>query len=177
MQDINFESNIRRIQEKRMRPYADELYRQVFGDVTISRFERDEETILDIHYAIDVQIEFSNGLILTGQEKFLSNKYIRFHSITVEYMNDPINSVLGDWFNLASQFYMTGYEALGKDGFVLWVIANWPAIILNTIKGNIYWNGNDNQDGHAKASFKYCDMFSLPKDCIIASSFMGGNHQ
>jgi len=163
--DLGFERDPRRQQEIRLRPRADEVYKLVWGnDIEIKRFNRD--IILDKIFAIDVQVTLRTGQILLGQEKFLSAKYSKFNSLTVEYMQNANEK--GDWFKLAAQFYFTGYEA--EVGFIPWVIANWPAIVLATYSGQLKWRYNDNKDGHAQADFKYVDIDTLPDNCIIAKS-------
>lgn len=168
----NFDSNWRRKQELKMRPYADKIYRQVFGkDIEINRFERDDSHTLDIVFAIDVQIRLSSGQILLGQEKFLSHKYAGFKSLTVEYEQNPQTNEPGDWFKIATQFYFTGYMTEKEDGFEPWVIANWTTMVIDTNKGAITWTHNRNQDGYARASFVYTNMTQLPSECIISCSW------
>lgn len=163
--DLAFERNPRRQQEIRLRPFADSLYREVFGsDIEIARFDR--EVILDKQFAIDVQLRLTTGMILLGQEKFLSAVYARYNSLTVEYMQNELER--GDWFKLASQFYFTGYETPG--GFYPWIVVNWPALVLATHEGKIEWRDNANKDGHAQASFRYVDINGLPACCVIARS-------
>lgn len=163
--DSKFENDPRRKQEIRLRPYADDIYKFVFGpDIDILRFDKD--VILDKRFAIDVQIRLRSRQILLGQEKFLSTIYSKFNSLTVEYMQNTNEQ--GDWFKLASQFYFVGYEA--PSGFYPWVITDWLAIVLATHKGDIDWQYNDNKDGHAQASFKYININELPLNCVIARS-------
>jgi len=168
----NFEQNPRRKQELKGRPIADAIYQSVFGrNINITRYEHNENFILDTKFAIDVELEFPSGLIMTGQEKFLSPRFASYNSITVEYMNNPAEPIeLGNWFNLAAQFYMVGYFTRDYKGFSPWVIINWLATVLNTTRGKINWRDNENKDGRALASFKYCDIQSLPPDCVVASS-------
>lgn len=163
--DLAFERDPRRQQELRLRPCADQIYREVFGsDIEIQRFDR--EVILDRKFAIDVQLRLTSGMILLGQEKFLSAAYAKYNSLTVEYMQNSLKQ--GDWFKLASQFYFTGYEAVS--GFNPWIIANWPALVLATHNGVVNWQDNANKDGRAQASFRYIDIDSLPPHCVIARS-------
>jgi hypothetical protein len=169
---MNFENNWRRKQEIRGRGIADRIYRDVFGsDLEINRFEDEDNYELDKTFAIDVHVVNNNGLILTGQEKFLSNKYAKFQSITVEYMQNPLIQEKGDWFKMAVQFYFTGYFNKTNDDFELWIIADWTQIVLNTINDNITWMKNHNTKDGARANFVYCNMTQLPEDCIIASSW------
>jgi len=162
---LEFLNNPRKQQELRLRPFADDIYRSVFGpDIDIERFDND--IILDKQFAIDVRLRLRTGNILLGQEKFLSSYNSRFNSLTVEYMQNEHEQ--GDWFKLSCQFYFTGYES--PSGFCPWVIADWLAIELATLKGDINWQDNRNKDGHAQASFKFVDIDSLPDNCIIAKS-------
>jgi len=168
----NFNNNWRRQQELRMRPYADMIYREVFGNETgIVRFDREEEKTLDITFAIDVQVTLENGQILLGQEKYLSEKYAGHKSITVEYEQNPLTHEHGDWFKLATQFYFTGYCNKDMTGFSPWVIANWTSMVLETLANNIHWVHNNNKADGARASFVYTDMTKLPQSCIIACSW------
>lgn len=167
----SFDKDPRRQQELKGRPIADAIYQSVFGkDIHITRYEHEDDYILDSKFAIDVELEFASGLIITGQEKFLSPQYANFNSITVEYMNNPTE--LGNWFSLAAQFYMVGYFTKDYKGFSPWIIANWASIVWHTHLGNINWHDNENKDGHAQATFRHCDMRALPQECIIASSFL-----
>ena len=165
-----FESNPRRMQEIRLRPLADKVYRSVFGNsIDISRYGTDYA--LDKEFAIDVVLVLDNGLILNGQEKFLSSDYAKFHSITVEYEQNQFTGERGDWFKLACQFYFCGYANKDETEFVPYVLANWTSVVLATSANKIEWKNNANRDGKARASFRYCDMYKLPPDCIIAKSW------
>lgn len=169
---MSFENNWRRKQEISGRAIADRIYRNVYGsDINIRRFEDEDNYELDKTFAIDVHVTNPNGLILTGQEKFLSNNYAKYKSLTVEYMQNPITEETGDWFKMAVQFYFTGYFNTTGDDYVLWVIADWTQIVLNSINGNINWTRNRNKKDGARADFLYCNMTQLPKECIIACSW------
>lgn len=169
----DFNKNWRRQQELKMRPYADRIYRQVFGSkIEIQRFEREEDLVLDKIYAIDVQIRLPSGQILLGQEKFLSHKFAGFKSLTVENEQDPATGERGDWFKIAAQFYFTGYMTKSEDGFDPWVLTNWTSIVIATHQGRITWQHNQNKDGYARASFVYTNMTMLPKECVISCSWI-----
>ncbi len=166
----DFERDSRRKQEIKMRPAADGIYRHVFGKgIEIKRYERKDDIVLNIRFAIDVEVRLASGMILTGQEKFLSNKYASFRSVTVEYLQNRTER--GDWFKLAAQFYMTGYITEDWRGFDPWMMIDWPAVVIATEKGLIRWSSNANKDGHAQASFRYCDMLDIPRECVISSSW------
>jgi len=154
-----------------MRPVADRIYRQTFGPfITIERTDRLEQKVLDIQFAIDLQITFPRGNILLGQEKFLTAACARYRTLTVEYMQNPETKEGGDWFKLAAQFYFCGYSTGDNQDFNPWVLVNWPAVVLATHMGQIKWDIRQNMDGRARANFAYCYIHALPADCIIASS-------
>lgn len=167
----NFERDPRRRQEIAGRPIADKVYRDVFGSATeIVRMEREDQKVLDIRFAIDVKLVLPSGQILLGQEKFLSHKYAKYSSVTVEYEQNQWTHEQGDWFKLCSQFYFVGYMNEQRDTFTPWIILNWPNVVLATLQKRVPWRQNKNNNGRARASFKYCGMKNFPKDCIIAMS-------
>jgi hypothetical protein len=165
--ECSFERDPRRVQEKRCRPYADIIYHSVFGDDI--KIVRDANIILDKEFAIDVQIRLDSGLVLLGQEKFLSENYAKYATVTVEYYQNQFTKERGDWFKIGVQFYFTGYET--KNGFNPYILLNWPQTVLATDVGLIKWLYNTNKDGHAKASFMYYSMSKFPSSCIIAGMF------
>ena len=170
--DSDFERDPRRQQELRMRPAADEIYASVFGlNVQVERTEYEDGAILDKHFAIDVRVTLpASGMILLGQEKFLSPRYASFGTVTIEYWQNPEIQEQGDWFKLASQVYFVGYATPDWQGFDPWILLNWPSVVLATEAGAIPWQANHNKDGHARASFRFCKMRLFPPECLIASS-------
>ena len=166
-----FENDWRYKQSLLGRPIADKLYRQTFGPkIAIERTDRYEQKVLDIQFAIDLQITFPCGFILLGQEKFLSAEQAKYKTLTVEFMQDPKTGEGGDWFKLAAQFYFCGYFTRDQKDFDPWVLVNWPAVVLATHTGQIKWGERQNMDGRARASFRFCYIHALPVACIIASS-------
>lgn len=170
MVDISFEQNSRRKHELKMRPAIDSIYARVWPGCTIERFERSEDVILDIKFAIDVKITLPNGMILTGQEKALTYPNRRYRTVTVEYWNDPeTKQNPGDWFHLASQFYFCGYSTQAGDGFDPWVILDWAQIVEATRRGRIIWKTQGNNHSNARANFKNTPMEDLPRRAIMYS--------
>lgn len=166
-----FERDPRRKQELEGRPIADKIYKDIFFDgIVIERDERQEGKILDIQHAIDVKIKLPNGLILNGQEKFLSETFAKFRSLTIEYKQNQFTGEGGDWYKLASQFYFCGYFNKERTWFEPFVMVDWARVVIETHLGRIVWLDNTNNDGRARASFRYCIMDALPRNCIIASS-------
>lgn len=169
LKDAAFERDPRRQQELAARPLIDAIYAEVFGgSIQIRRTELPQGAILDRHYAIDVQVSLPCGMQLTGQEKALSNKYARYNSLTVEYEQVAGTAQAGDWFRLACQFYFCGYLSEDSQSFVKWAVVNWPALVIATHVGQVPWKGNANQNGQARASFKYVELNRIPDNCVIA---------
>lgn len=186
--DATFERNWRRKFEKRMRPVADKLYREIIpGIKDIDRSWRIRRIPLDLHVelgvldkelGIDVIFTLDNKMILTCQEKFNSHTYRYKENATVEYENDPVRGKPGDWFTMIAQVYFFGFASQDEKSFDLWVLLNWPRTVWETIKGNITWElmsqpeepVNRAKDG-AMASFKRTHIPRLPEPCILATNF------
>jgi hypothetical protein len=112
-----------------------------------------------------------NGMILNGQEKFLSNKYSHYNSLTVEYMQNPMINEIGDWFKLAPQFYICGYFNRDMTNFDKYILVDWPKLVICTNNNIVTWRDNNNKDGRARASFKYVDFNDIPDCCTIDKVF------
>lgn len=169
----SFDKHPRRMQELAGRTIADDIYRQVLGATAqVSRYDPQdgERHLLDREHAIDSRITFSNGMILTLQEKFLSFKYAKYESMTIEYQQDQFSGEPGDWYKIASQLYFVGYLSGDNSSFVKWVLVDFCRLVLATQNGKVNWRMNANKDGHARASFKWIPFGAIPADCIIAKS-------
>ena len=163
----DFNLDPRKIQELRCRPYADVIYRKVFGDAI--SIIRDGDLVLDKEFAIDVRIILKNGMNLLWQEKFLSKKYAGFGSVTVEYYQNQWTKERGDWFRMGVQLYFVGYEA--DEGFRPFVLLDWARVTIDSCRDVIHWIHNTNNDGRARASFAYTPIRDLPSDCIIITNY------
>ena len=164
----DFENDIRRKQELKGRPFADNIYYQNFGMVGIKRYDKIDNLVIDQQFAIDVTIIMDNGMVLNGQEKFLSYNYSKYNSLTVEFMQDPLTDEKGDWFKLAPQFYLCAYFNEAQTDFIKYILIYWPKLVIHTNNNVIDWRLNVNNNGRAKASFKWINFNNIPDDCIIA---------
>ncbi|MBA7608340.1 hypothetical protein ES703_15517 [subsurface metagenome] len=176
----SFERNWRRKFERRMRPVADNLYREIIpGIKDIDRRYRMrlplpihvELGVLDKELGIDVIFTLNNGMQLTCQEKFGSPSFTHLKDVTVEYYNEPTRGVPGDWFKLISQLYFFGFASKDYRHFDLWVLLDWPKTVWATIKGNITWERKTNTKNGAMADFMRMFMANLPESCILQASF------
>lgn len=164
----SFDNNPRAQQERLMRPYADALYRKILpGYHSIKRYNGN---VFDRKFAIDGHIIFTTGQILTIQEKFLSRDKAIYQSLSVEYMQNPETQEPGDWFNAACQLYFVGYINETGDGFAPWALVDYTRLTIETLRGRVGWHLRSNQDGHARASFRYAHFDGMPPECILARS-------
>ncbi len=170
MNGSDFSKDWRRQQELKMRPVADKIYKNILGNIKITRFDKDDDFILDRDYAIDIQLTLETGMLLLGQEKFLSYNYANFNSVTIEYKQNRFTGENGDWYKLCCQIYFVGYCNQDYTGFAPWVLLNWSAVVLATNNEELQWRDNFNKDGRARASFRYCNIKNIPQNCIIAKS-------
>lgn len=166
---MDFENNWRRKQEIKMRPLIDKIYRDVFGNIEITRFDDYKMNVLDKEFAIDVRLTLPNKQILLGQEKSLSYQYSKFRTLTVEYYQNPSTQETGDWFKLASQIYFCGYCDEEVNSFYPWVLVDWFKLVLLTNQNKIKWFTRQNTKDNAMASFIYTKIDDLPIECLIAS--------
>ena len=178
--DATFERNWRRKFEKRMRPVADKLYPEIIpGIKDIGRRYRMrlplpvhvELGVLDKELGIDVIFTLNNGMRLTCQEKFGSQNFKYLEDVTVEYYNDPVRLVPGDWFTMIAQLYFFGFASKDYKTFDLWVLLDWPRTVWETIQGNIIWERKRNTKNGAMADFMRLFMVKLPRSCILATNF------
>jgi len=163
----NFDNDPRRKQELRGRQIADRIYYRNWGDIFIKRYDQGDNLVLDQQFAIDITVTMPNGMKLNGQEKFLSYKYASFETLTIEYLQNPQTNEQGDWFKLASQFYLSAYFTEDNSDFIKYVLIDWPMLVLFSNNGEARWYDNHNKDGRARASFRYIYFKDIPKECII----------
>lgn len=109
-----------RFQKSRARQSAaNQIYRKIFaglGMPLLPGYEQIDCTMeefvagYDHALGIDTIFTFESGNKAMAQEKFL---YTKFQTVTVEYMQDWRRGIQGDWFNLRTDYYFTGYDRKG----------------------------------------------------------------
>ncbi|GAI72262.1 unnamed protein product [marine sediment metagenome] len=180
-----FERNWRRKFEKKMRPVADKLYREIIpGIKDINRSWRIrgvplplyvELGDLDKELGIDAVFTLDNGMVLTCQEKFNQHTFRSLENATVEYENDPARGIPGDWFTMIAQLYFFGFASKDEKSFDLWVLLDWPKTVWETIQGNISWDLKSQPEYRAAdgamANFMRTHIPDLPKSCILKTNF------
>ena len=148
--------------------YQDEIYNMLFSVKSLKRFQKEEESILDIRFHIDLQLELTNGIKLLGQEKALRFQFSQYNTFTMEFYQDRFSREEGEFFNLGAQFYLHSYWNKTEDGFCKWYLVN---------LFNLFWWLKDRprealeritKPSTSKASFLYFNYEELPIECVMA---------
>ena len=159
-------------QSIKMRPACDRVLQEVFQiskDNIIRYQSKDNPHILDQEFAIDLKILLENGMNLSGQEKALSNRFYNFRTFTIEFWQNRYTEEPGEWFKIASQFYLHGYsDKTGKE-FAEWYILkmfdfmNWTKqISINKLKTKL------RPAGGSRAAFLPIKYDKIPDYVIYA---------
>lgn len=112
-------------QSLRMRPACNRVLSEVFNvnSDSIVRYEQEEGPhILDSEFAIDLKVILSCGAQLSGQEKALSHHYYMYRTFTIEFYQNRNTKEPGEFFKIASQFYLSGYSNETGVEFIEWKI-------------------------------------------------------
>ncbi len=152
----------------RMNPHCNEIYYNVFN---AQKIKRTSDTPLDMEFAIDVIVELPNGSILSGQEKALSYSYSKYNTFTMEFYQNRSTKEQGEFFKIASQFYLSGYINHSLNGFASWKIIDMPRLMLwiNSVY-NLEQLELKSIPSSGLASFIAIPYPDIPKDCYIATS-------
>jgi len=152
------------------------IYEKVFGPIksikaanwTSKSIENVIRQFEDKEQAIDIEIEFQDGVIINLQEK--SRRWPKFNApyndFTIEYMNDPKTKDVGELFKIKSMYYFSGQANKNGDDYVNWVIYKTKPLIKGILKNwpieTMIKNGwlNDN-NAYNKANF-----FAIKKHLI-----------
>lgn len=168
-------------QSKRMRPACNRVLQEVFGvnNEQIRRYNTEEhdDKILDREFAIDLRVTLPSGAVLSGQEKTLSNKFYEHKTFTIEYYQNEKKEEPGEWFHIASQFYLHGYGNKNNKEFAEWYIID----MLNFV----YWlRKKENKEelpklckpaGGSRAAFLPIKYKWIPESCIFAKGHGPGD--
>ena len=148
----------------------DDLYNNLFDGVEIKRFEHDDDFILDTKFHIDVQLTLRNGSILLGQEKILSPHFSKFNTFTMEFYQNRYTKERGEFFNIASQYYLHGYASRDMchlDKYVFVDMLQFIDWLRDTPLNELELNTRPS--GGSRASFYYIDYKNIPDEFILYS--------
>lgn len=172
----------------KMRPDCTRVLREVFNveDSSIIRYEKENGVhILDQEFAIDLKVVLPNGSQLSGQEKALTNKYYKYRTFTIEFYQNrhdrrikhPSGYILepkqkGEWFKIASQFYLSGYSDTSGIKFIEWKIIRIYDFMLWMKKNTIEeLEKRCTPCTDSNANFLPIPYEDIPKHCIYAEGF------
>jgi len=148
---------------QKLEPFVDDVYRKVFNPTEIIRSDKGGE--LDKKFHVDTYLRLPSNILATFQEKTLSYKYRTFNTVTIEYYQNRHTKELGEFFNLASQFYFHGYENEKGNGLSVWhIFKTYPLLMW------IYYNlelCNIRSAAGSNASFISCDYKLLPREVFF----------
>lgn len=122
---MNFEDTPEYQQSIAMRPACDEVLCEVFcvPPQNIERFDKASPLfILDKEHSIDMRVRLPNGSHLLGQEKALSHQFWKYRTFTMEFWQNRYTHEPGEFFKIASQFYLHGYSDESGVAFIEWKI-------------------------------------------------------
>lgn len=164
----SFEQTREYKQSKSMNPHCDEIYYNVFN---ATKVKRTKDTPLDMEFAIDVVVSLANGSIITGQEKALSYSNIKYGTLTMEFYQNRNTKERGEFFKIASQFYLSGYANSSLNGFASWHILDMVRLIpwINSAY-NLEQLETMSKPSSGLASFIAIPYEDIPEYCYLARS-------
>jgi hypothetical protein len=165
----NFDQTPEVILSNNMRGACDRVLNHCFSPKQIKRFTRDDELfVLDKHFHIDLVLTLPNGSQLTGQEKTLSNKFYSFRTFTMEFYQNRYTKEPGEFFHIASQFYLHGYAHKNQKNFVEWMIVD-LLLLLDWLKSKPIEDleKQTRSSEGSRASFFYIPYDTIPKEFIL----------
>lgn len=156
-----------------MRPACNRVLCEVFrvGEDKIIRFEKpDGPHVLDQEFAIDLKVLLPCGGQVSGQEKALSFKFYKYRTFTIEFWQNWRTKEPGEWFKIASQFYLSGYSDSSGVEFLEWKIISMLEL-LTWLRGYSIeaLSGKCKKSGGSRATFLPIPYDKLPKNCVFAS--------
>jgi hypothetical protein len=160
-----------------MRPACDAVLCEVFhvAPAAIERFEKTSPLfILDKEHSIDMRVRMPNGSHLLGQEKALSHKFWKFRTFTMEFWQNRFTKEPGEFFKIASQFYLHGYSDATGIAFVEWKILD-VLRVIDWLKacGVDTLSNRTRPAGGSRAAFLPIPYDKIPRQFIIAQSHGG----
>ena len=157
-----------------MRPACDRALCSAFSITPdkIKRFNRaDGLFILDQEFHVDVIITLQNNSQLTGQEKALTYEFSSFRTFTIEFYQNRYTKEHGEFFKIASQFYLHGYSDSSGIEYKEYIILDVLKFINHMKQKPIeYFEKNMRPAGGSRASFFYIRYDDIPSECILFKS-------
>lgn len=156
-----------------MQPACNEVLQNAFKiDLnSINRFSKEDELfILDQKFHIDIIVTLQNGSTMTGQEKALSNQFYKYRTFTMEFYQNRFTKEKGEFFKIASQFYLHGYSDKSGCKFAEWYIFDVPQILDWLKSCKVSSLESKTKPSTSRASFIAIPYDKIPKEFIMYSS-------
>lgn len=155
----------------RMRPACDRVLSSVFSVAPeqIQRFEKSSDLfVLDREFCIDMRIRLKSGSHVTGQEKALTYQFYKYRTFTIEFWQNRYTKEPGEFFKIASQFYLHGYSDKSGVNFIEWKVID----ILRVVAwlkhcGTEALSRRTKPSGGSRASFLAIPYDSIPHSFIL----------
>ena len=169
----NFKQTPEYIQSLKMRPACNRVLCEVFNvdEDHIIRYSQDDGAhVLDQEFAIDLKVILPSGGQLSGQEKALSNQYYHYRTFTIEFWQNRYTKEPGEWFKIASQFYLSGYSDTSGIEFAEWkIIKMFPFMVWLKQFAPDRLAEKVKPAGGSRAGFLPIPYKHIPHDCIYAN--------
>ena len=145
-------------------PHQDDIYKSIFPIKKITRFNHEEDLILDKKYHIDVELELINGIKLLGQEKALRAHFAKFDTFTIEFYQNRFRKEPGEFFNIGAQFYLHGYWNESYNGFCKWYLIKLFDFLTYLKKLPLEQLEKQTRPSTSRASFYYITYNKIPSE-------------
>lgn len=177
---MTFEETPEYKQSLKMRPACDAVLCRAFGLTPdkIDRFSKASDMfVLDQQFAIDLRVRLQNGSQLTGQEKALTYRYYKYRTFTVEFWQNRYTQERGEFFKIASQFYLHGYSDESGFAFIEWKIID-VLKFIDWLKlcGIDTLAARTRPSGGSRAAFLPIPYDKIPKQFILDEWRKNENH-
>jgi hypothetical protein len=165
----NFEQTPEYQQSLRMRPACDRVLDWVFGcGDNIHRFDKEGGHVLDKQFHIDLTVKLRSGATLTGQEKALSHRYYKYRTFTMEYHQNHATKEGGEFFKIASQFYLSGYSDETGIEFIEWKVLDVLRLQRWLASDRMANIPEPRRAGGSRATFIPIKYDDIPAECIFS---------
>ena len=168
---VTFEETPEYLQCVKMRPACDRVLSYVFGVTPdkIQRFEKSSDLfVLDREFCIDMRIRLNSGSHVTGQEKALTHQFYKYRTFTIEFWQNRYTKEPGEFFKIASQFYLHGYSDQSGVNFIEWKVLDILRFV-NWLKhcGTESLSHKTKPSGGSRAAFLPIPYDSIPHEFIL----------
>lgn len=130
-------------------------------DKIVWHHSTDKKTVeyhLDRFMGIDGIIYTKSGISFTFQAKCREyDVYVKHGDWTLEYMNDPDEGIKGEFFHLAADIYIYGWENLVGDDFVDVYVFYVSPVKRAIALGNLRHTKEKQNEEYGKATFRCYD--------------------